>query len=109
MIFCGGPRRAVEVRDMLMATMPQLEMRIIHGEMPSWERTETLRAFADDDFRILICSDVVTRGCAAIPAGVRCEGGWRSVKRSLGQPHLLRRRHARVHARVGPLHMHVTS
>ena len=34
----------------------------LHGDMPQVRRTETLQRFKDDDFQLLVCSDVAARG-----------------------------------------------
>ena len=61
-IFCSGARRAQGVHDLLRECMPTLRMGLVHGETPAADRSSALQAFADDDVRTLVCSDVLNRG-----------------------------------------------
>ncbi|KAL1525348.1 hypothetical protein AB1Y20_020208 [Prymnesium parvum] len=61
-IFCIGGNVATRVHELIQTTMPWLNPVLIHGEVDTQERQVRLRAFAEDDTRLLVTSDVVARG-----------------------------------------------
>lgn len=62
LVFCRNPRRVSHVHAQLAATLPALRPVALHGEQPSAERDSALRALADSEAHVLVCTDVAARG-----------------------------------------------
>ena len=52
----------MNVHALVLAAAPWLSPALVHGEMDPEERSSALRAFAEDDTRLLVCTDVAARG-----------------------------------------------
>uniref|UniRef100_A0A7S3FHH5 RNA helicase n=1 Tax=Haptolina ericina TaxID=156174 RepID=A0A7S3FHH5_9EUKA len=61
-IFCAGPARADRIHALIQASAPWLLAGVLHGERLPEEKSEALRAFHEDETRLLVSTDVAARG-----------------------------------------------
>ncbi len=61
-IFTNQRNQAEALHSFLKAKMPELKLRLLHGDMPAEERGDAIKSFLEKKAQVLVATDVAARG-----------------------------------------------